>query len=51
MNNILKEKYPDGTGESLDSYSSKPIYTGFVTNLESELLTKDLNGRSSALAE
>ena len=39
---ILKEKYPDGTGESLDSYSSKPIYTGFVTNLESELLIKDL---------
>lgn len=42
MNNILKEKYPDGTGESLDSYSSKPIDTGLVTNLESELLTKDL---------
>lgn len=39
---ILKEKYPDGTGESLDSYSSKPINTGFSTNLESELLIKDL---------
>ena len=39
---ILKEKYPDGTGESLDSYSSKPIDTGLVINLESELLIKDL---------
>ena len=38
---ILKEKYPDGTWESLDSYSSKPIDTGLVTNLESELLIKD----------
>lgn len=33
---ILNTKYPVGTGESLDSYSSKPIDTGLVTNLESE---------------
>ena len=45
---ILKEKYPDGTGESGTSVP-KPIDTGLITNLESELLTKDLNVRSSAL--
>ena len=33
---ILNTKYPVGTGESLDSYSSKPNDTGLVTNLESE---------------
>lgn len=38
---ILKEKYPDGTGESGTSVP-KPIDTGLVANLESELLTKDL---------
>jgi len=47
---ILKEKYPDGTGESGTSVP-KPIDTGYISNLESELLTKDLNRRSSALAE
>ena len=47
---ILKEKYPDGTGES-GTFVPKPIDTGLNTNLESELLIKDLNGRFSALAE
>ena len=47
---ILKEKYPDGTGESGTSVT-KPIDTGLVANLESELLTKDLNRSFSALAE
>ena len=50
MNNMLN-KYPDGTGESDVFNTSKPIDTGLVTNLESELLTKDLNRRSSAKAE
>lgn len=49
MNDMLN-KYPDGTGES-GAFAPKPIDTGLVTDLESELLTKDLNGRSSALAE
>lgn len=40
MNNMLN-KYPDGTGESGISVP-KPIDTGLVTNLESELLIKDL---------
>ena len=34
-------KYPDGTGESGTSVP-KPIETGLVTNLESELLIKDI---------
>ena len=41
---ILKEKYPDGTGES-GTPVPKPIDTGLVANLESELLIKDLNRR------
>lgn len=47
---ILKEKYPDGTGES-GTFVPKPIDTGYYSNLESELLTKDHDRRSSALAE
>ena len=47
---ILKEKYPDGTGES-GTHVPKPIDTGYNSNLESELLIKDLYRRSSALAE
>lgn len=39
MNNMLN-KYPDGTGESGITVP-KPIDTGLVTNLESELLIKD----------
>ena len=35
---ILKQKYPDGTGES-GTPVPKPIDTGLVTNLESELLS------------
>lgn len=48
---ILKEKYPDGTGESGAFAAPKPIDTGYNSNLESELLIKDLIRRSSALAE
>ena len=48
---ILNQKYPDGTGESDVLVTSKPIDTGYIGNLESELLIKDLNRRSSALAE
>ena len=32
---ILEEKYPDGTGES-DTFVSKPIDTGYNSNLEWE---------------
>ena len=49
MNNMLN-KYPDGTGESGTSVP-KPIDTGLVTNLESELLIKDLNRRSCPLGQ
>ena len=35
-------KYPDGTGESGINVP-KPIETGLVTNLESELLLNPLN--------
>ena len=38
---ILNLKYPDGTGES-GTLVPKPIDTGYSSNLESELLTKDL---------
>lgn len=48
---ILKEKYPDGTGESGTLVVPKPIDTGYISNLESELLIKDLNKRSSSLEE
>ena len=47
---ILKEKYPDGTGES-GTPVPKPIDTGYTGNLESELLIKDLNGRSCPLGQ
>lgn len=33
---ILKQKYPDGTGESDVLVTSKPIDTGYTGNLESE---------------
>ena len=46
--NILNSKYPDGTGES-GTIVPKPIDTGLVTNLESELLIKDLYKRSCPL--
>lgn len=47
FNKMIKlNKYPDGTGES-GTFVPKPIDTGLVTNLESELLIKDLNRRSS----
>lgn len=41
---ILNTKYPDGTGES-GTLVPTPIDTGLVTNLESELLTKNLYRR------
>ena len=50
MNNMLN-KYPDGIGESDAFNTSKPIDTGLVTNLESELLTKDLYRRSCHLGQ
>ena len=47
---ILKEKYPDGTRES-GAFTPKPIDTGYIGNLESELLIKDLNRRSCPLGQ
>ena len=39
---ILNLKYPDGTGESDVLVTSKPIDTGYSSNLESELLSNPL---------
>ena len=49
--NILKQKYPDGTGESDVLVASKPIDTGYIGNLESELLTKDHTRRPCPLGQ